>query len=143
MNSLRLRIFGMVFVVVAVAIGTVLVAASQGNQESVRGLSKQGYKILLDIVLSSDEPPRIREVPYTFRTRTRGESKLDSSVVLRVLLAEMERLDTWGRWERAFASELLGLEVRDLPKAEPFLKVEVIPPEIAIEERRSDRPDPP
>ena len=37
---------------------------------------------------------------------------LDSSVVLRVLLAEKKRLDTWGRWERAFASELLGLEVR-------------------------------
>jgi uncharacterized protein len=37
---------------------------------------------------------------------------LDSSVVLRVLFAEKERLDTWGHWERAFASELLGLEVR-------------------------------
>jgi predicted nucleic acid-binding protein len=37
---------------------------------------------------------------------------LDSSVVLRVLLAETNRLQTWGRWERAFASELLGLEVR-------------------------------
>ena len=37
---------------------------------------------------------------------------LDSSVVLRVLLAEKHRLDVWGRWERAFASELLGLEVR-------------------------------
>jgi len=37
---------------------------------------------------------------------------LDSSVALRVLLAEKARLETWGRWERAFASELLGLEVR-------------------------------
>jgi uncharacterized protein len=37
---------------------------------------------------------------------------LDSSVVLRVLLAEKQRLEIWGRWERAFASELLGLEVR-------------------------------
>jgi predicted nucleic acid-binding protein len=37
---------------------------------------------------------------------------LDSSVVLRVLLAETNRLQTWGRWKRAFASELLGLEVR-------------------------------
>jgi signal transduction histidine kinase len=37
MNSLRLRIFAMVFVVVAVAIGTVLVGASQGNLMAVRG----------------------------------------------------------------------------------------------------------
>jgi predicted nucleic acid-binding protein len=37
---------------------------------------------------------------------------LDSSVVLRVLFAEKKRLDAWGRWQRAFASELLGLEVR-------------------------------
>ncbi len=37
---------------------------------------------------------------------------LDSSVVLRVLLAQRHRLEIWGRWNRAIASELLGLEVR-------------------------------
>jgi signal transduction histidine kinase len=36
MNSLRLRIFAMVFVVVVVAIGTVLFGASQGNVTAVR-----------------------------------------------------------------------------------------------------------
>jgi predicted nucleic acid-binding protein len=37
---------------------------------------------------------------------------LDSSVALRVLLDQPARLPAWGRWERAFASELLGLEIR-------------------------------
>lgn len=37
---------------------------------------------------------------------------LDASVALRVLLRQRGRLPTWGRWDRAFASELLGLEAR-------------------------------
>lgn len=37
---------------------------------------------------------------------------LDSSVALRVLLGQPGRLETWGHWERAVASELLGLEIR-------------------------------
>ena len=58
---------------------------------SVRGLSKQGYKILLDIVLSSDVPPRVSEVAYTFRVRTQGESKLDSSVVLDYIILLLDK----------------------------------------------------
>ena len=37
---------------------------------------------------------------------------LDSSVVLRVLFAQRNRLEIWGRWDRAVASELLSLEIR-------------------------------
>jgi len=37
-----------------------------------------GFKILLDIIASLPEPPRIRELPYTFRSRVAGESKLDA-----------------------------------------------------------------
>jgi predicted nucleic acid-binding protein len=37
---------------------------------------------------------------------------LDSSTVLRVLLRQPKPLATWGRWERAYASELLGVEAR-------------------------------
>ncbi|MFO1147001.1 MAG: glycosyltransferase family 2 protein [Alsobacter sp.] len=58
---------------------------------SVRTLSGQGYKILLDIVLSSKTHPRIREVPYTFRLRTRGESKLDSSVIVDYLMLLIDK----------------------------------------------------
>jgi dolichol-phosphate mannosyltransferase len=45
-------------------------------------LSKTGYKILLDIVASSKQPLRIAEIPYQFRTRTAGESKLDNMVAI-------------------------------------------------------------
>ena len=43
-------------------------------------LSATGFKILLDIIASVPTPPRIVEVPYTFRNRTCGESKLDLKV---------------------------------------------------------------
>jgi dolichol-phosphate mannosyltransferase len=44
-------------------------------------LSRQGFKILLDIVASSPAL-RITEIPYVFGPRLRGQSKLDSTVVL-------------------------------------------------------------
>jgi len=37
---------------------------------------------------------------------------LDTSVVLRILFGEPRPLGEWGTWERAFASELLGVEAR-------------------------------
>ncbi len=46
--------------------------------ETVRGLSALGFKILLDILATSRRPLKIVEVPYTFRNRYSGESKLDS-----------------------------------------------------------------
>jgi dolichol-phosphate mannosyltransferase len=50
--------------------------------QAVRHLSNQGYKILLDILLSAPGGLRVEEVPYTFRSRTHGESKLDTVAVL-------------------------------------------------------------
>ena len=47
----------------------------------VRNLSGEGYKILLDIFASSPVPLRYAELPYTFRPRLHGESKLDSAVL--------------------------------------------------------------
>ena len=40
-------------------------------------LSSIGFKILLDITASSDRPLKIVDIPYQFRARQRGESKLD------------------------------------------------------------------
>jgi predicted nucleic acid-binding protein len=37
---------------------------------------------------------------------------LDTSVVLQVLLDQPNRISGWGRWERAYSSELLGIECR-------------------------------
>jgi len=44
-------------------------------------LTGQGFKILLDLVLASPSPLKITEIPYKFRPRTAGESKLDALVL--------------------------------------------------------------
>ena len=43
-------------------------------------LSTQGFKLLLDIVASGKGRLRIRELPFVFRERRQGESKLDTLV---------------------------------------------------------------
>jgi dolichol-phosphate mannosyltransferase len=48
-------------------------------------LSQKGFKILLDMLMSSPYPLRIAEIPYTFRLREAGVSKLSASVVLSFL----------------------------------------------------------
>jgi len=48
---------------------------------TVRGLSGLGFKILLDILATAKQPLRITEVPYHFRDRFAGESKLDEMVI--------------------------------------------------------------
>jgi dolichol-phosphate mannosyltransferase len=59
---------------------------------AVRRLSAMGFKILLDIVASLPAPPRIRELPYTFRARVSGESKLDAGVLRDFLLLILDKL---------------------------------------------------
>ena len=51
-------------------------------EEVVTDLSSQGYKILLDIVATKKGNLRISELPFVFRNRIHGESKLDSSVAI-------------------------------------------------------------
>lgn len=46
-------------------------------QETLSSLSLVGFKILVDLFASSPRPVRFAEVPYIFRKRERGESKLD------------------------------------------------------------------
>jgi dolichol-phosphate mannosyltransferase len=50
-------------------------------ESNVRHLSGLGFKILLDILATAEQPLRIAEVPYQFRDRLAGESKLDEMVV--------------------------------------------------------------
>ena len=52
----------------------------QAFDGAVRNLSQQGFKILLDLFASAAQPLRFAELPYKFRTRIHGESKLDSMV---------------------------------------------------------------
>jgi len=50
-------------------------------EDAVRRLSAQGFKILLDLLASTSAPPRIKELPFEFRKRQHGESKLDAMVM--------------------------------------------------------------
>jgi len=49
-------------------------------------LSGVGFKILLDILATVDEPLRIKEFPMHFAARAEGESKLDQTVVFEFLV---------------------------------------------------------
>ena len=49
-------------------------------ETAVRDLSGQGFKLLLDLLASLPTPPRLKELPYQFRNRRYGESKLDTMV---------------------------------------------------------------
>jgi len=55
-------------------------------------LSAIGFKILLDLMTASAEPLRFAELPYTFRVRTEGESKLDHVVAMEYLIALYDRM---------------------------------------------------
>lgn len=55
-------------------------------------LSSIGFKILTDLVASVPRPMRAKEVPFTFRTRQHGESKLDSAVAWEYLMLLLDKL---------------------------------------------------
>jgi dolichol-phosphate mannosyltransferase len=61
-------------------------------EEVVRDLSGIGFKILVDILASSRRPIRLMEIPYTFRARLHGESKLDSTNLLEYLILLADKL---------------------------------------------------
>jgi dolichol-phosphate mannosyltransferase len=48
-------------------------------------LDTAGFKVLFDIVACQDTPLRALELPYTFRAREAGDSKLDNGVVVQYL----------------------------------------------------------
>ncbi|MGE0746868.1 MAG: glycosyltransferase [Rhodospirillales bacterium] len=64
--------------------------------ETVHKLSGQGFKILIDLCASANRPVRTRELPYSFRERHAGTSKLDTLVILEYLWLIADKL--FGRW---------------------------------------------
>jgi dolichol-phosphate mannosyltransferase len=60
--------------------------------EVMRRTTGVGFKILLDLVASSPRPVRVAEVPYIFRTRQHGESKLDINVGVEYLYLISDKL---------------------------------------------------
>lgn len=59
---------------------------------AMRRLSAMGFKILLDLIASLPTPPRIVEVPYTFRARVAGDSKMNASVMLDYALLLLDKM---------------------------------------------------
>lgn len=64
--------------------------------ETVPKLSVKGFKLLLDIVTSADRRLRLVEIPFTFRTRLAGESKINSFVIYEYILLLIDK--TIGRY---------------------------------------------
>ncbi len=64
---------------------------SEVFREAMRDLSGIGFKILLDI-LSSSRQLRVKELPYKFRNRLAGDSKLDTMAVWEYLTMLMDKL---------------------------------------------------
>ncbi|QDH25730.1 glycosyltransferase family 2 protein [Neokomagataea tanensis] len=72
-------------------------------------LSGAGFKILLDLAMSAPVGTRIEEVPFVFRPRQAGESKLDVQVLVQFAFMLMDKV-TRGRLPTRFlAFALVGL----------------------------------
>lgn len=65
-------------------------------RERVEKLTGVGYKILLDILSAEGSKIDVKEVPYEFKSREAGESKLDNKVLLEFVELLIAR--TLGRW---------------------------------------------
>ena len=55
------------------------------------GVSGVGFKILLDLFATAPEPLRFKELPYGFRTRHSGQSKLDTNVAWEFFVMLLDR----------------------------------------------------
>jgi len=68
------------------------VVDSRFFRASVPRLTGTGFKLLVDILASSPTPPQLAEVPYCFRNRLAGESKLDVNVELEYLFLIVDKI---------------------------------------------------
>jgi dolichol-phosphate mannosyltransferase len=81
---------------IADAMSGFFVVEAKFFRRQVPRLTGTGFKILVDILASSERPPRVVEIPYRFRMRETGESKLDVNVQLEYLFLILDKLI--GRW---------------------------------------------
>jgi dolichol-phosphate mannosyltransferase len=66
--------------------GFFMIRRSRAIQCLRNGMSGIGFKILLDLFASSPNPLRFKEIPFEFRNRFSGQSKLDTTVVWEYLI---------------------------------------------------------
>jgi dolichol-phosphate mannosyltransferase len=60
--------------------------------DTIHNLSAIGFKLLLDFFASSPYALKYKELPYEFRTRVAGESKLDASVAWDYMMILLDKL---------------------------------------------------
>jgi dolichol-phosphate mannosyltransferase len=75
---------------------------------TVHRLSGIGFKILLDILVSAPKPLCVREVPYTFRPRFSGQSKLDGMVAWEFGMLILDKLTGGAIPARFIAFTIVG-----------------------------------
>jgi dolichol-phosphate mannosyltransferase len=78
-------------------------------EDLARKLNGQGFKILLDLLLSSPVPLRVWEIPAHFRERVAGESKLDPQVMVQFIGLLLDKLCGGLLPLRFFSFALVGL----------------------------------
>jgi dolichol-phosphate mannosyltransferase len=64
-------------------------------RETVYHLCGKGFKILLDILSSAKSEVRLVEIPFTFRSRLAGQSKLSFSIILEFAILLLDK--TFGK----------------------------------------------
>ena len=77
-------------------------------EEAAPRLSLQGFKVLFDLIASQPRPLRIVELPYVFRERLSGTSKLDRRIVVDYLGLLLARLSGGFLPPRALLFGLVG-----------------------------------
>lgn len=60
-------------------------------EKIMRNLSGRGFKILLDILISSDGYIKTNEIPYIMRERKKGESKLSAGIIFEFFQLILEK----------------------------------------------------
>ena len=73
------------------------------------GLATEGFKILFDIIASQPETLKILELPYTFREREAGGSKLDKRIVIDYLGLLLSKLSGGVIPSRALMFGMVGM----------------------------------
>jgi dolichol-phosphate mannosyltransferase len=67
-------------------------ARREAFEGAIRRLSGKGFKILLDLMASSPQQLRVSELPFHFRPRQHGSSKLDTMVAWEFVLLLLDKL---------------------------------------------------
>jgi dolichol-phosphate mannosyltransferase len=67
------------------------IVRTEALRDAAYRLSGYGYKILLDLFVSASRPLQFAEVPYSFKPRAHGQSKLDSLVAWEYLMLVVDK----------------------------------------------------